>query len=190
MRDNLLIFDALMGKNRTTNHSGGENANAAVNLDARDMQILELLLAGHDNKEIAGKLKIPMSTVQRRTRQLFEDGIVKNKVELNYKKLGFRSGLLHVYLKNGNINGIAAQVSAIRGIQSTTIHIGNSDVVGGIIYKDSADILKAIAGAKRIEGVERVVWSEEVIDVVKNGNKNKTLLDMLQSNPVSRSFSA
>jgi DNA-binding Lrp family transcriptional regulator len=168
-----------MGKGRITNHPSEENANDTTNLDARDREILGLLLADYGNREIASKLKIPMSTVQRRTRQLFTDGIVKNRIELNYKKLGFRSGLLHVYLKNGNINGIAEQVSRIKGIQSTTIHIGNSDVVGLFVFKETPHLLEIMSETKKIEGVDRVVWSEEVIDVGKNGNKNKTLLDMI-----------
>jgi DNA-binding Lrp family transcriptional regulator len=170
-----------MGKDRTSDSSREENNNL-INLDRRDRQILDLLLSGSDNRDIASRLKIPMSTVQRRTRKLFADEIVKNRVELNYRKLGFRSGLLHVYLKNGNIDDVARQVSVIKGIQSTTIHIGNSDVVGLFVFKETPQLLDIMSETKKIEGVDRVVWSEEVVDVPNSGNKSKTILEMLGQN--------
>jgi DNA-binding Lrp family transcriptional regulator len=111
-----------------------------------------------------------MSTVQRRTRKLFEKGIVRSRIELDYQKLGLRKGLLHVYLKEGHINSIAEKVSHIKGIQSATIHIGNSDIVGVFVFKDAAQLLEIMNYAKKIEGVDRVVWSEEVFTLPSNGD--------------------
>lgn len=101
----------------------------------RDQEILSLLITGKSNKAIATKLKIPMSTVQRKTRKLFERDIIRVKYELNHKKLGFRKGLLHVYLKDGNIQRIADEISRISGMESTSIHIGNSDIVGLFVFR-------------------------------------------------------
>jgi DNA-binding Lrp family transcriptional regulator len=144
-------------------------------LDKRDQEILRLLLAGKGNRVIATKLRIPMSTVQRRTRKLFERGIVKIKYELDYKRLGFRSGFLHVYLKDGNIQGIADQISKISGMQSTSVHIGNSDIVGLFIFRETQHLLDIISDCKKIEGVDRVVWSEEVMNIPENGVNEKQL---------------
>ncbi|WP_415283102.1 hypothetical protein [Candidatus Nitrososphaera sp. FF02] len=60
---------------------------------------------------------------------------------------------------------VATGLARLEGIIEVSLHIGNSDVVGQIIYKDSNDILQAISEAKKIDGVERVVWSEEVMSV-------------------------
>src|SRR5207237_8478450 len=84
-----------------------------------NQDILKLLLSGHSNKAIAARLKIPISTIQRRTTKLFERGFLRVNYELNYRKLGLRKGLLHVYLKDGNLEGIADQIARINGIQST-----------------------------------------------------------------------
>ena len=110
-------------------------------LDDRDQAILSLLITGRSNTEIASKFKIPVSTVQRRTRKLFERDIVRTNYRLNYEKLGLRKGLLHIYLKNGEANAIANQVAKIQGIQSTAVHIGNSDIVASFIFKETPQLL-------------------------------------------------
>lgn len=78
--------------------------------------MIDLLVAGHKNKQIAFKLKIPLSTIQRRTRKLLERGLVNEKVEPNYQKLGFKKGLFHVYLSDGNIQSIAEALAKVKGI--------------------------------------------------------------------------
>ena len=154
-----------MGKNSIGRLHDARNSIILKGLDERDQEILGLLLSGKGNRAIATKLKIPMSTVQRRTRKLFERDIVRVRYELNHNKLGFRKGLLHVYLKDGNIQGIANQISKINGMQSTTIHIGNSDIVGRFVFRETQHLLDIISDCKKIEGVDRVVWSEEVMDM-------------------------
>jgi DNA-binding Lrp family transcriptional regulator len=170
-----------MGKNSVRHESNARNDIVPDNVDGRDQEILGLLLAGKSNRAIATKLKIPMSTVQRRTRKLFERNIVKARYELNYKKLGFRKGLLHVYLKDGNIQGIANQIAKIYGMQSTSIHIGNSDIVGLFVFKETQHLLDIMSECKKIVGVDRVVWSEEVMSVqeASSGDNDKQLLTEL-----------
>ncbi|MFL6361119.1 MAG: hypothetical protein ACJ72V_17495 [Nitrososphaeraceae archaeon] len=41
-------------------------------LDDSDLTIIKLLVAGHNNQQIANETKIPLSTVQRKTRIIFE----------------------------------------------------------------------------------------------------------------------
>jgi DNA-binding Lrp family transcriptional regulator len=144
-------------------------------LDSRDREILRLLLLGLNNKGIAARVKIPMSTVQRRTRKLFEKGIVKTRIELDYQKLGLRRGLLHVY-SEGDVHGLAENISRIPGVQNTSIHIGNSDVVGYFVFKDAGQLLGIINEVKRLDGVNRVVWSEEVMSVESTGGTYETVL--------------
>jgi DNA-binding Lrp family transcriptional regulator len=123
------------------------------------------LTSGEDNQDISKELKIPLSTIQRRTRKIFEKGLVKGKVIPNYVMLGYKQGLIHVYIKNGEIKPIAAKVAELQGIISVSAHIGNSDVVGEFVYRDSKQILDLIAKIKEIPGVDRTVWSESVYDI-------------------------
>ena len=86
---------------RINNNKNNHNNNL-VNIDIIDKKIIELLLANHDNSFISQKLGIPLSTIQRRTRKLFEKEIISMKTELNYEKLGYKRGLLHGELSKHN----------------------------------------------------------------------------------------
>jgi len=130
-------------------------------LDKHDYQILNLLTQGADNKAIAEKLRIPLSTVQR-SRILLREGYVKQIFQPNYKKLGLKKGLLHVYIRTGNIKEMAEELLSREGIMSAGIHVGNSDIVGEFVYEDSEQLVDLISHVKEASSVDRVVWSEEV----------------------------
>ncbi len=151
-------------KNNTIRIHNNKNNynNNLVNIDIIDKKIIELLLANHDNSFISQKLGIPLSTIQRRTRKLFEKEIISMKTELNYEKLGYKRGLLHVYLKKGQLDRIGKIVVEKRGMLSVSVHVGNSDLVALFVYRDSKDLIETMTNIKEIEGVERVLWSEEV----------------------------
>lgn len=97
-------------------------------------------------------------------------------VELNYEKLGYKRGLLHLYLSDGIVDEVGKILAERAGILSVAVHIGNSDLVALFIYKDSKQLLETISESKKIKGVERVLWSEEVYFIKMNENK----LNMLQ----------
>ena len=44
----------------------------SIRIDNMDMKVIELLTFGFNNKQISNKLKVPLSTIQRRTRKLGE----------------------------------------------------------------------------------------------------------------------
>src|ERR687890_432070 len=143
-------------------NNNNHHNNKLVNIDIIDKKIIELLLANHDNSFISQKLDIPLSTIQRRTRKLFEKEIISTKVELNYEKLGYKRGLLHIYLKKGQLDKIGQIVVEKRGMLSVSVHVGNSDLVALFVYRNSKDLIETMTNIKEIEGVERVLWSEEV----------------------------
>src|SRR5918995_1739523 len=147
--------------NNNNNNRDNYN-NKSVNIDNIDKKIIELLIANHDNSFISQQLAIPLSTIQRRTRKLFEKEIISTKVELNYEKLGYKRGLLHIYLKRGQLDKIGKIVVEKRGMLSVSVHVGNSDLVALFVYRDSKDLIETMTNIKEIEGVERVLWSEEV----------------------------
>src|SRR5215218_5313225 len=119
----------------------------------------------NDNKKISSTLKIPLSTIQRRTRLILQSGIVTLEYQPNFKLLGMKKGLLHTYLRDGQLRKTAEKVSEMDGILSVTIHVGNSDVVSEFVYDNSEDLVDIIAAIKQIEGVDKVMWSEEVFKV-------------------------
>ena len=68
------------------------------------------MLSGADNKHISSQLDLPLSTVQRRTRNLITSRIARSHFQIDINMLGFKIGLIHVYLSNGNIDEIAKKV--------------------------------------------------------------------------------
>ena len=136
-----------------------------ISLDDIDFRIISLLIAGCDNKQISKNLNIPLSTIQRRTRNIMLSGIVTMRIEPNFRRLGIKKGLLHVYLSNGDIKESTIEVAKMDGILTASVHVGNSDVVGEFVYEDSEQLVDTISNIKHMHGVDRVLWSEEVYSV-------------------------
>ena len=151
-----------------------------VRIDDIDMRVIELLTFGFNNKQISVKLKIPLSTTQRRTRKLFEKGLIVTRTEPNYEKLGFKRGLIHIYLSKGEIESVGLAISKMKGIISASVHVGNSDIVGFFIYRNTWQLLKMTSDVKKVPGVEKIMWSEEVysipIDKLQNDKNGSTHL--------------
>ena len=139
-----------------------EFARSSTRLDSIDLRLIDHLMSGKSSRESARILNRPVSTIQRRARLLIQHGILKPTFELGYSKLGMKKGFLHVYLADGNISEIFKKLLTREGIFSVGVHLGNSDVIGEFVFRDSREVLELIAWSKHQEGVERVVWSEEV----------------------------
>jgi DNA-binding Lrp family transcriptional regulator len=131
-------------------------------IDEIDHNLLGLIMVGLSNREISKKVKIPLSTIQRRTRLLFGMGIIRRRYELDYQKLGYKKGYLHIYLSDGDVYSITEHLRHLDNILSVSIHIGNSDVVAEYVCKETSELLALIANVKHLDAVDRVVWSEEV----------------------------
>ena len=155
------------------NEQGNTKEKRSLKVDQKEAKIVGLLVAGYDNKQISSELQIPLSTIQRRTRQVLEKELVQHFFKPNYKQLGLKKGMIHVYLADGNMKPTAEKISKMDGITSVAIHIGNSDVVADYVYKDSEQLVDILSSIKKLEGVERTVWSEEVFTLPVN-NENVT----------------
>jgi Lrp/AsnC family transcriptional regulator for asnA, asnC and gidA len=158
-------------KNTKTILTRDLNNKSLVRIDELDLKIISLLVSGRDNKQISKELKVPLSTVQRRTRMILAKDIVKNKIEPNYKKLGYNKGMIHASVKSSDVSLAAQKLAEIDGIISVAVHLGTSDIVAEFVYGDSTDVLETISKIWNIEGIDRVTWSQEVYAVPVH-NKN------------------
>jgi predicted RND superfamily exporter protein len=138
------------------------NNNFSHSFDKTDYRVISLLVLGYDNKKISSTLKVPLSTIQRRTRIILLAGIVTLEYIPNFKMLDIKKGLLHTYLRDGKLRKTAEKISEMEGILSVTLHVGNSDVVSEFVYDNSEELVDIIAAIKEIEGVDKVMWSEEI----------------------------
>ena len=144
--------------------NGQEKQNSSNNrsFDKTDYKVISLLVLGYDNKKISSTLKVPLSTIQRRTRIILLAGIVTLEYIPNFKMLDIKKGLLHTYLRDGKLRKTAEKISEMEGILSVTLHVGNSDIVSEFVYDNSEELVDIIAAIKEIEGVDKVMWSEEI----------------------------
>ena len=90
----------------------------AREIDQLDLELVSLLLKGYTNKPIADTTDNLLSTIQRRTRLIFERGLATSKIELDYAKLGFRKGFLALRLTGGKVQLIAKRLQKVEGIIS------------------------------------------------------------------------
>jgi Lrp/AsnC family transcriptional regulator, regulator for asnA, asnC and gidA len=134
------------------------------------------MVMGLENKEIAANLKTPLSTIQRRTRNLIENGIILMKAEINFEKMGIKSGMIHIYLHDGDIDHLVHKISTFDTIGSTEVHIGNSDLIANVQYRNNKQLLQIISNIKKIESVDRILWSEKIYEVK---NKNTSFVNGL-----------
>jgi DNA-binding Lrp family transcriptional regulator len=137
-------------------------------IDQKDVQIIGSLISGHNSQQISSEYHIPLSTIQRRTRIILQSGLLQHDFKPDYRRLGLKKGMIHVYLRDGNMKSIAERVSALEGITSVSVHIGNSDILADFVYRDSEQIIDMVSSIKRLEGVDRTVWSEEVYSLPVN----------------------
>ena len=156
-------------------------------LDKIDYKIISLLIPGFENKEISKELGIPLSTVQRRTRNIIRNGLVEVRIQPNFRKIGVKKGLLHVYIESGEIKESAQEISKLDGVLSSSVHVGNSDVVAEFVYEDSEQLIDTIIKIKRLENVERVLWSEEVFTIpIDAENIVKSFRKMWNNSPYNK----
>jgi DNA-binding Lrp family transcriptional regulator len=138
---------------------------SSLRIDDTDQQLIELLQKGYTIKKIALHLKSPLSTLQKRTRRIFEMGYVVRKNELNYRKLELRKVYLMITLKGGCSSLVAQKISQIKGITFVSLVTGEIDILCICVFKYIDDLFKITENIKQIEGVDNVILSEEVNSV-------------------------
>jgi DNA-binding Lrp family transcriptional regulator len=139
-----------------------------LNIDKIDGEIIGHLLTGKNNKEISTKTKIPLSTIQRRVRNLIASDLITFNSQINYQKFGFKIGMLHIYLRNGNFEAMANRLKDLGGVTSIEVHVGNSDLIANVVYKHSIELLELVAKVKSFDMIDRIVWSEMIYKVDSN----------------------
>ena len=157
----LMVFELI-------NHRSRSSQSPNVNIDQIDSEIIGHMLTGNNNKEISTKTKIPLSTIQRRVRNLIARDLITYNSQINYQKFGYKIGMLHIYLRNGNFESIADRLKDLDGVISIEVHIGNSDLIANVVYKHSIELLDLVAKVKSFDMIDRIVWSEMIYRVSSN----------------------
>ena len=142
--------------------------------DKINVKITQELFRNQDIKssEISSKLKIPLSTVQRRRTQIERSGYLLRKLELDPEKFGLRIADLLINVSKGDCDGIAKEIvnKHRKNVLEVSIRIGISQInlIAKVTYKNSEEVFDIIRSIRRIDHVDSVEWSEIVRTVVKN----------------------
>ena len=137
-------------------------------IDEVDLELIDLLQQGYDNKRIAKTMDSPLSTVQRRTRLIFENGLASSRVEADYAKIGYKKGFLVICPKGCKISKIIEILQKISGIISISANIGNFPIICTIVYRNTEELYELISKVQELDNVKDVLWSEEIYHVTTN----------------------
>ena len=138
-----------------------------MKLDQKDYQIMEILKnnARLTNKEIAKKVKLPITTVHHRIKRLEENNIIKNfTVNFNYSQLG--KTILAFILVTVNYNvitghkidqaEIASKIKQLEGTEEVSIVTGGTDIILKVRMSSVDELNKYITEKLRnIEGIDK-----------------------------------
>ena len=144
-----------------------------MDIDETDLKIIVLMVSSpaiKNNKQVSTMLGISLSTVQRRLRNLVEKGVIVSKLHVDYEKIGYRTGLIHVFKMKGNSNETVKAISKLKGITSIENHIGDSHILVNVVYKLSSDLSDIIDGITQMDSVQGITWSERIPNSPPNMN--------------------
>lgn len=157
-----------------------------VGLDVLDLQILSEMLLNSDIKsiDISNKLKIPLSTIQRRRSKIEKSSMLKRAYEIDYKQLGLRRADLMVDVSKGDyVDIVKIIVKEYReNVLEAYLTIGDpyTNLVVKVVYTDSDELFDMMQYIRKMEYVDDVRWSEFIKVVVKN---NSGIAEKLISKP-------
>jgi len=137
-------------------------------LDRINLKIIEELIGNGDIKssEISAKLKIPLSTIQRRRSNLEKLSIIKKNYIVDLKKLDLRIAEIMIGTSSGESQNIMTEVynKHKTSIIDMSLRIGNPDtnVSFRIAYKTSLELFEVLEEIKQMDTVNNVTWSEYI----------------------------
>ncbi|MDR4490971.1 MAG: Lrp/AsnC family transcriptional regulator [Candidatus Nitrosocosmicus sp.] len=137
-----------------------------LSLDRINLKIIEELIGNGDIKssEISAKLKIPLSTIQRR-RTKIEKSILKKSYHMDLSLLGYRTAQIFIDVQKGKAREVGEMIlekydrTVIRA--STRINSSNNLCLD-VVYNGSDKLHNLLEEIKSIPVANKVDWSEQV----------------------------
>ena len=158
------------GSNKNNNKRTGHDDTSPIKfmLDKINVGIIQELVNNGDIKssEISAKLKIPLSTIQRRRSNLEKLSIIKKNYIVDLKKLDLRIAEIMIGTSSGESQNIMTEVynKHKTSIIDMSLRIGNPDtnVSFRIAYKTSLELFEVLEEIKQMDTVNNVTWSEYI----------------------------
>ena len=144
-------------------------------LDSTDNQIIDELIANADisSTEIASKLKVPLSTIQRRRAILESMSILKHKYELSPLSFGLRPVEFWIMVEGGKAEEVASRMfEKFDNVLRTSIQMNTISNVGILAYFNSSEeVVRMLEEIKSMKYVNRVEFAE-IVKVVHERQAN------------------
>ena len=160
------------------------NANFSPNIiDKINIKIIDELLSNADvgSSDIAKKIKIPLSTVQRRRRNLEKMSIIRKNYELDLGIFGLRMAEIYLEIENGETQRVVSQLKTQKENQivNTFLRVGDPQINASVVvvYKASEQLFTIIENMKKNPNISKVSWSEYVL---KERNTQQIITTLLE----------
>ena len=160
------------------------NANFSPNIiDKINLKIIDELLSNADvgSSDIAKKIKIPLSTVQRRRRNLEKMSIIRKNYELDLGIFGLRMAEIYLEIENGETQRVVSQLKTQKENQivNTFLRVGDPQINASVVvvYKASEQLFTIIENMKKNPNISKVSWSEYVL---KERNTQQIITTLLE----------
>ena len=146
--------------------------NLISTIDNINLKIIEELLNNGDIKssEIASKLAIPLSTIQRR-RTKIEKTIVRKTYEMSLSQLGFRTALIFADVQKGKAKETGETLLKRYDnyiLRASTRINSSNNLCLEIIYSNSEELHALLEEIKAMPLTTSVDWSEQVYPIGDN----------------------
>ena len=170
--------------NLLSNADSVSTSKSLVHLDRINLKIIEELLNNGEIKssDIASKLKIPLSTIQRRRATLEKFDILKKNYSLDVTKLGLRVAEVSISTKKGSSRKVLDEIynRHRKYITDMSLRVGNPDtnISFRIVYKNSSRLFNLLEEIKGNLMVDKVDWSEYITEKKNNQSSFSDLLSL------------
>ena len=149
-----------------------DNNYSHIHLDNINLKIIEELLNNGDIKssEIATKLAIPLSTIQRR-RTKIEKTIVRKTYEMSLNQMGFRTALIFADVQKGKAKETGEKLLKRYDhyiLRASTRINSSNNLCLEIIYDNSEELHALLEEIKAMPLTTSVDWSEQVYPIGDN----------------------
>ena len=167
-----------------SNADSVSTSKSLLHLDRINLKIIEELLNNGEIKssEIASKLKIPLSTIQRRRATLEKFDILKKNYSLDVTKLGLRVAEVSISTKKGSSRKVLDEIynRHRKYITDMSLRVGNPDtnISFRIVYKNSSRLFNLLEEIKGNLMVDKVDWSEYITEKKNNQSSFSDLLSL------------
>lgn len=135
----------------------------APNLDATGKRIIELLQGDGrmSYSAIAKSVGLSEAAVRHRVQKLIESGVMQIVAVTDPLQMGFARQAMIGIKVTGNVQEVAAELTALEEIDYIVITAGRFDILAELLAENDEELLETLS--QRIAGLDRVITTETFV---------------------------